>query len=110
MTIETTSMGKAIVIKPGGRLDAESTPQFNAACNNCIRSGTLHIVLDLAALDYISSAGLGSMVRLAKKLEELGGAALLCGLRGLVKEVFQVTNLLSLFKVFDSPEDACRNI
>jgi anti-anti-sigma factor len=107
MTIETTSKGKAIVIKLGGRLDAESTPQFNAACESLIRSGALHMVLDLAALDYISSAGLGSILRLAKKLEELGGAALLCGLRGLVREVFEVTNLLSLFKVFDSPEDAC---
>jgi len=110
MKIETTSLGKANVIKLGGRLDAESATQFTAACQNCLDGGTRHIVLDLGELQYISSAGLGSIIRLAKKMEGLGGVVLLCGVKGLVKEVFVVTNLLPLFKVFDSADAACQSI
>jgi anti-anti-sigma factor len=110
MTIQTTRLGKASVIKLGGRLDAESTIDFNVAWESCVENGALHLVLDLAELQYISSAGLGSVVRLAKQLQSRGGSVSLCGVKGLVREVFQVTNLLSIFRVFDSPEAACQSL
>lgn len=110
MTIQTTTLGKATVIKLGGRLDAKSTTDFNAAWERCVENGALHLVLDLAELQYISSAGLGSIVRLAKKLNGLGGSVFLSGANGLVREVFEITGLLSIFRVFDSPEAACQSI
>jgi anti-anti-sigma factor len=110
MTIEMTSQTKAVVITVRGRMDAESTDEFNSVCDRCIDDGWLYLVLDLSGLQYISSAPLGSVVRLAKKLEAKGGAVLLCGPRGMVREVFEITNLLPLFKVFDSTEAACQSI
>lgn len=110
MTIEITSLGKANVIKVGGRMDAESRSQFDAACDRCLEDGAMHVVLDFGDLQYISSAGLSSVVRLAKQLNGLGGSVFLCGVKGLVREVFEVTNLLSIFRVFDSPEAACQSL
>ena len=97
-------------MKIGGRLDAESTRKFDAACDRWVQGGAIHLVLDLAELQYISSAGLGSILRVTQKLQGAGGAVLLCGVKGLVREVFEVTHLLSLFKVFDSVEAACQSI
>lgn len=110
MIIETITLGKANIIKLAGRLDAESASKFTAACESCVDNGALYLVLDLAELQYISSAGLGSIMRAAKKLQDLGGSVALCGVKGLVKEVFVVTNLLPLFKVFDSPDAACQSL
>jgi len=110
MTIQTSSLGKAHVIKLEGRLDAESTFDFQDAWEKSIAKGHVTLILDLTELKYISSAGLGSTVRLAKKLDGLGGSLVLCGLTGLVREVFEVTNLLPLFRVFDTPVAACQSM
>lgn len=108
MTIETTVAGKAHIMKLVGRLDTTSTDSFSAAGEKCVGDGARYIVLDLGELQYISSAGLGSIVRLSKKLKALGGSVALCRVGGMVKEVFQVTGLFAIFKVFDSSESACQ--
>lgn len=110
MTIQTTALGKAHIIKLVGRLDTDSTNDLTVAWERCVENGALYIALDLSELLYISSAGLGSIVRLAKKLNGLGGSVFLCGVSGLVKNVFEMTGLLTIFRVFDSPEAACQSI
>lgn len=110
MTIETRVLGKAHIIKLVGRLDIESTNNLDATCKRCVENGALHIVFDLSELLYISSAGLGSIMRATKRLKDLGGSVLLCGAQGMVKEVFRITGLLTIFTVFDSPEAACQSI
>ena len=110
MTIQTSTLGKAHVIKLEGRLDAESSQDFTSAWEKAASGGNMNVILDLTGLKYISSAGLGSIVRMAKKLDSLGGSLRLCGLSGLVKEVFIVTNLLPLFLVFDTQAAACQSI
>jgi len=110
MNIESTKQGKAAVIKLAGRMDAETTGQFDAACARSLEDGATTLVIDLSELHYISSAGLGSILRLAKRMQAKGGAVLLCGVKGLVKEVFEMTNLLPAFQVFDTAEAACRSL
>jgi anti-anti-sigma factor len=110
MIIETTVVGKVHIIKLAGRLDAVTANSLNVAGERCVGDGARHIVLDLGELQYISSAGLGSIVMLSKRLKGLGGSVSLCGVRGMVKEVFQVTGLFAIFKVFDSSEAACQSI
>lgn len=110
MTIETTVVGKVHIIKLVGRLDTVSTDSLNVAWERCVGGGARYVVLDLGELQFISSAGLGSIVMLSKSLKGLGGSLSLCGVRGMVKEVFQVTGLLAIFKIFDSSEAACQSI
>jgi anti-sigma B factor antagonist len=110
MTIEATSTAKAVILKVTGRMDAESHKEFERACEHWIQQGATHLIVDLEALDYISSAGIGSIVRAGKGLQKKNGAVLLCGVKGLVKEVLEITRLISVFQVFDSAEDAIASI
>ena len=110
MTIEATSTSKAVILRVAGRMDAESHKQFEQACEPWIQQGATYLIVDLAALDYISSAGLGAIARASKSLQKKNGAVLLCGLKGLVKEVLEITRLISMFQVFESVEEASASI
>jgi anti-anti-sigma factor len=110
MTIESVSVGKAVVVKVAGRIDAQTTGEFEAACKRLIQEGATHVVVDFTELQYISSAGLSSILRFAKELEGKGGLVVISGLKGLVKQVFELTNLIGVFRVFETAEAACRSI
>jgi len=110
MIIETSPPGKPVVMKLIGRMDADINKKFEEACAKCIQEGSYFVVVDVSELKYVNSAGLGSFLRNAKRLQEKGGALLLCGLNGLVKEVFEMTRLISVFPVFDSVAAASQSI
>lgn len=110
MTIESTKVGKIVVVKLIGRMDADTNKEFEAAVAQLVQEGSIFLVVDVTELLYINSAGLGSFLRNAKRAQEKGGALLLCGLKGLVKEVFEMTRLISVFPVFDSTDAACQSI
>ena len=110
MTIESTKIGKVVVVKLIGRMDADTNKEFEAACERLVQEGSIYLVIDLAELLYVHSAGLGSFLRNAKRAQEKGGALLLCGIKGLVKEVFEMTRLITVFPVFDSTDAACQSI
>lgn len=89
-----------------GRMDAESAPQFEEKCRACIAEGLTGLVVDLGELTYVSSMGLRSFISVTKALQEKGETLRLCRLKGLVKQVFEITGLLGMFRVYDSVEAA----
>src|SRR4051794_7890486 len=52
------------------------------------------VVVDLSKLTYLSSVGYGPLITLRSRVRESGGRLILCGLSGVVKEVFEATRLL----------------
>jgi anti-anti-sigma factor len=110
MTIESTKIDKVVVVKLIGRMDADTNKEFEATVAKLVEEGSIYVVVDLNELLYINSAGLGSFLRNAKRAQEKGGALLLSGIKGLVKEVFEMTRLISVFPVFDSTDAARQSI
>ncbi len=110
LKIESSKQGNAALVQTAGRMDAESAPQFETACEQYLREGSTHIVVDLAQLQYVSSMGLRSFLVIAKQAKAKGGGVLLCGMKGFVKEVFDMTNVTPLFTLFDSTEAAIRSL
>ena len=99
-------LGSKAVLRLAGRMDIESATGFEPACDSCIREGFTTLVLDVADLTYISSNGLRSIVSVAKKLAEKGGALRICGLTGLVRQVFEITRLNQTFAQYDAVDSA----
>jgi anti-sigma B factor antagonist len=110
MHIEPTELEKAVVLKVVGRMDAESADEFQKACERWIAQGSRHLIADLDGLQYVSSMGLRSFLAVAQKLQALSGALMLCGLHGLPRQVFEMTRLLSLFRVYDDVGQALANL
>ena len=61
--------------------------------------GAKNLVLDFAALDYISSAGLRMVLVVAKRLKGEGGQLVLSGMQPHVREVFDISGFLAILNV-----------
>jgi anti-anti-sigma factor len=106
VTIERRQVSNQVVFLVSGRMDAETAPQFEQQCRTCIAEGHTGLVVDLGELTYVSSMGLRSFVSVAKTLRDKGGALRICRLKGLVKQVFEITGLSQSFPVYESVEAA----
>lgn len=106
MDIEILRKDKGILVKIKGRMDALMIGDFDRAFDTLIQEGGKNFVLDTSGLEYVSSAGLRSVLSAYKKIKAGGGNLLLCGLGGVVKEVFEISGFASIFQVYDSAETA----
>ncbi len=95
-----------LVLEVSGRMDALTAPQFEAACDEWLKASEKRMVVDMTALEYISSAGLRAILAVAKKLKAQGGELSFCALRGIVAEVFSVSGFAKLLPVFTTREEA----
>jgi anti-anti-sigma factor len=87
-------------------MDALSAPQFEDEFVRSLAAGEKRFVVDLSGLDYISSAGLRSILFASKRLKAEGGDMAFCGLTGIVAQVFTVSGFLKILPVFATREDA----
>ena len=71
-----------------------------------VNQGVVEIVLDMQGLQYISSLGLRSFVVIGQTTKQKGGKLRLCGVTGLVKQVFEITRVHTMFAMFDSVDSA----
>ena len=103
-------MDNAVFIETTGRMDASMAPNFEAQCRKWIEKGATFIVADMENLEYLSSAGLRSILVISKLLKQAGGKLLFCGVKGSVKEIFEISGFASIFDFYDKPEQALAEI
>ena len=83
-----------------------TAPEIEKGLSALVDDGEKRLVIDLKDLEYISSAGLRSLLALAKRLKEKQGNMVFANLQGQVTEVFKVVGFYSLFTICDSVTDA----
>lgn len=106
MDIQCDKRATGTLLQVKGRMDAVSAPDFEKECLLVIDGGEKKVVIDLAGLEYISSAGLRSILISAKKAKGSGCTLQVCGLAGMVQEVFQVSGLTSILGVTADIDEA----
>ncbi|MDO5581464.1 MAG: STAS domain-containing protein [Planctomycetia bacterium] len=91
MEIKEQRDGDSLTIWISGRLDTNTAPEAETRINNALE-GIKHLMLDLADLEYVSSAGLRTILCLHKTMEkrEKGGLKI-AHLKDEVKEIFEIT-------------------
>ncbi len=106
MEIAARKEKNALIVSAKGRIDAVTAPQFENSLFNFISRGENVFIINFAHLEYISSAGLRSILATAKKLKEKKGEMLFAGLKDPVKEVFKISGFNSIFRIFSTDEEA----
>jgi len=113
LTFQSKLIDDVVVIRCRGRisfgaevnaLEAEVEQQTKVPGTNILSAHW--VVLDLAETDYIDSSGLGALVRLLAVLRAAGGGLKLCQLSPQVRKVIEITNLVSLFPIYESEDQA----
>ena len=72
MDITSRNEDKALVVSVNGRMDAVTASDFEKALTEFLDQGNISLVIDFTDLDYISSAGLRSILATAKKMKGMG--------------------------------------
>ena len=98
MHIQQIDRDGVTIVAPAGRIDTTTSGALDA--------GARSLLLDLGDVDYISSAGLRVLLVLARRMRDLQGRLVLCGLTGPVRQVFQLAGFLPLFRVEPSQDAA----
>ena len=110
MDISEDRKADAVVLALSGKLDATTAKTFEEKLFSQIESGERRFVINLAQLDYISSAGLRVFLLAAKRLNSANGKILLCLLQDPVREVFDIAGFSSVFSIYGSDDDAIKNL
>jgi anti-anti-sigma factor len=100
MKFETRQEGEWTVVEVGGRLDTTSAAEFDRQGQALVAGGAKRIVLDLGELEYVSSAGLRSVLTTAKAAQAAGGKLAIAGMRGVTKEVFSISGFDSILPTY----------
>ena len=89
------------MIRVQGFLDAHTFEQLEEAIREVYDEGCFKLVVDLAKVDYISSAGAGVFIGARSEGQENGGDVVLLNPTEGVKEVFELLGLTQIFKLAD---------
>jgi len=110
MNISESKQGNVTILKIEGKLNAMSSPELDKRLASMVESGTRQIVLDLAGLEYVSSAGLRVFLSAAKRLKQAQGKLALANLCAQVQQIFDIAgfeSILPVLKTTNEAVDAC---
>jgi anti-anti-sigma factor len=113
MELTPRRLADTLVVSPEGRIDQSTADAFQNALapilDECAGSKA-SLVLDLSALEYISSAGLRVLMLAAKQAKATGVTIVLSGLRPLVAEIFQISRFTMVFTITTTLKEALARV
>ena len=89
----------------GGRLDTETAHQLDVEAERVVSEDGMVVVLDLAELEYISSAGLRSVFKIKKWAKATGGDFVILNPTPQVKKVFEIVKAVPIKSIFNSTKE-----
>ena len=97
MTIEIRKNAESTIIEVSGRLDTITAPVLDKTINEDI-GDVKNLVLDMKALEYISSAGLRVLLAAQKKMQKIGSMKVV-NVCEAVMEVFEMTGFADILVI-----------
>ena len=97
MIINKKQDGSALVVALEGRLDTTTAPELERELKNSL-DGVTDLTLDLAKLDYISSAGLRVLLAAQKAMTKQGKMKI-CNVNETIMEIFDVTGFSEILTI-----------
>lgn len=97
MTIKKITEGNKLTLELAGRLDTTTAPKLETELKQNI-SGVEELVLDLAVLEYLSSAGLRVLLS-AQKVMNRQGSMVVRNVNETIMEIFEVTGFVDVLTI-----------
>ena len=101
--------GVTILDLQGKMLIGEGDELLREKINQLVENGTERIVLNLAEVPYVDSAGLGEIVRCYTTVSRKNGKLKLLHLTKRIHDLLSITKLLTVFEVYDTEEEAVKS-
>lgn len=98
MTITPTKTSDKLTLSIGGRLDTTTAPELEKAITNQCEDVTA-LEVDMANLDYISSAGLRVLLTAKKRMDAANGTLTVTHVCDEIKDVFDMTGFVDILDI-----------
>jgi anti-sigma B factor antagonist len=89
------------VLRVEGEVDVYTSPALRDELYRIIEGGAERVVVDLAAMDFIDSSGLGVLVGALKRIRERSGDLELRSMQPPARKVLEITGLTQVFTIVD---------
>ena len=108
MQLEERFAGNVAIVRVTGdiTLNKGGDVMLKDKVQSLIQQGHKNLLIDLSAVSYVDSAGLGQLVQTYATAKNRGGALKLLNVTKRLRDLFVVTKLLTVFETYDSEADA----
>src|SRR5438046_1694492 len=107
MQIEERNVGDVVVLDLKGKVTlGQGDELLKDKVNSLVNQGHRKIILNLADVPYVDSAGLGEIVRTYTTVSRQGGSMKLLNLTKRITDLLAITKLLTVFETFDTEHEA----
>jgi anti-sigma B factor antagonist len=101
---------RASVFSVSGELDAYTAPDLRDALDEELAGGKSWLIVDLTALTYLDSTGLGILVGTAKKCRQAEGDLAIACVRPNLLKIFEISGTKEILNVVDTMEAAMERL
>ena len=98
--------GPISILDISGRLTSFEMGALRESVSRLLKQGRKDIVLNLSALQYLDSSGIGELARIYVSVVKASGQMKVVGLSPKVEEILKITQLYQVFPEFSSEEEA----
>jgi len=109
LPITVTRRDGYTVLAPQGEIDFATGPQLKDAITELLVTGEVHLVIDLLAVDFIESTGLGALIGGRRRAHALKGSLSLVCTEDQMLKIFRITGLDKVFTIDDTVDEAVRH-
>jgi len=107
LNITTFLKRGVLIVRVEGELDMHVADKFRQKIDNALEtSGVKHILFNLEAVKFIDSSGLGVILGRYKKISAAGGKVLVAQIQPQVLQIFELSGLLKIIKLYNSEAEA----
>lgn len=106
MQITERREGPILVLAVEGRLDHVGAGTFQECSVGHIRSGVRSMVVDFGGTSFVASMGIRAIIVPSQEMARAGGRFAVAGLSPQLLRLFEISGLLSVFKVYETVADA----
>jgi anti-anti-sigma factor len=109
MTLSPRRYANAVVLSVSGRLDQDTCDAFRADLMVHVEAAARDggaVALDLAGLEYVSSAGLRCFMLASRQAKAQHSRIVVAALQPMVSEIFEISHFNLVFQVFPTVREA----
>lgn len=101
--------GDVFILRIKGRLDAVSSLYAEKKIFEAINNGQNFLLLDMAGVSYLSSAGMRMLLSITKRLRTMSGKLAICSVTTNVVDVLKMSGFDHALQLFKTEEEALRH-
>ena len=101
---EQTEPG-VVMVSPAGTVDSQTSENLDKEIQGAVDESVKTLVLDLAGVKFISSAGIGTIIKAKATMKRKGGDLAMINMQPQVKKAFEILRLLPSLNVFEGRDE-----